>query len=100
MQSRRLSGAGVAVAGLPRYSWLVVLAGAFFVARCLYVGGWLAAQGMVPSASVPLAENRKCGRPDGISFCLTVHGEHPSILATWRMSMASPKAWPCASTFY
>lgn len=55
MQSRRLSGEGVAVAGLPRYSWLVVLAGAFFVARCVYVAGWLAMQGLVPSASVPLA---------------------------------------------
>ena len=55
MQSRRLSGEGVAVAGLPRYSWLVVLAGAFFVARCVYVAGWLAGQGLVPSASVPLA---------------------------------------------
>ena len=30
----------------------------------------------------------------GMSLCLTVHGEHPSILATWPMSMASPKAWP------
>ncbi len=55
MQSRRLSGAGVPVAGLPRYSWLVVLAGVFFFARCVYVAGWLAAQGLVPSASVPLA---------------------------------------------
>lgn len=55
MQSRRLSGAGVPVAGLPRYSWLVVLAGVFFVSRCAYLAGWLAAQGLVPSASVPLA---------------------------------------------
>lgn len=55
MQSRRLAGEGVVVAGLPRYSWLVVLAGAFFVARCIYVAGWLAMQGLVPSASVPLA---------------------------------------------
>lgn len=55
MQSRRLSGEGVPVAGLPRYSWLVVLAGAFFVMRSVYVAGWLANQGLVPSVSVPLA---------------------------------------------
>ena len=55
MQSRRLSGEGVPVAGLPRYSWLVVLAGAFFVMRSVYVAGWLANQGLMPSVSVPLA---------------------------------------------
>lgn len=55
MQSRRLSGQGVPVAGMPRFSWLVVLAGVAFVWRCIYIAGWLASQGLVPSASVPLA---------------------------------------------
>ncbi len=55
MQSRRLSGEGVPVAGLPRYSWLVVLAGAFFVIRSVDVAGSMANQGLVPSVSVPLA---------------------------------------------
>ena len=55
MQSRRLSGEGVPVAGLPRYSWLVVLAGVFFVVRSVELAGWLAGQGQVPSVSVPLA---------------------------------------------
>lgn len=55
MQSRRLSGEGVAVAGLPRFSWIVALAGTAFVWRCVYIAGWLASQGLVPAMSVPLA---------------------------------------------
>jgi heme/copper-type cytochrome/quinol oxidase subunit 3 len=55
MQSRRLSGEGVAIAGLPRFSWLVGLAGTAFVWRCVYIAGWLASQGLVPAMSVPLA---------------------------------------------
>ena len=55
MQSRRLSGRGVAVAGMPRFSWLVVLAGVAFVWRCIYIAGWMAAQGHVPSKSVAVA---------------------------------------------
>jgi len=55
MQSRRLSGEGVPIAGLPHYSWLVALSATAFVWRCIYVGGWLAARGLVPSTSVPLA---------------------------------------------
>lgn len=55
MQSRRLSGRGVAVAGMPRFSWLVVLAGVAFVWRCIYIAGWMAAQGHVPSMSVAVA---------------------------------------------
>ena len=55
MQSRRLSGRGVAVAGMPRFSWLVVLAAVAFVWRCIYIAGWMAAQGHVPSTSVAVA---------------------------------------------
>jgi heme/copper-type cytochrome/quinol oxidase subunit 3 len=55
MQARRLSGEGVPIAGLPRFSWLVGLAGTAFVWRCIYIAGWLASQGHVPAASVPLA---------------------------------------------
>ncbi len=55
MQSRRLSGEGVPIAGLPRFSWLVGLAGTAFVWRCIYIGGWLASHGHVPASSVPLA---------------------------------------------
>jgi len=55
MQSRRLSGEGVPIAGLPRFSWLVGLAGTAFVWRCIYVAGWLASQGHLPASSVPLA---------------------------------------------
>lgn len=55
MQSRRLSGAGVAVAGLPRFSWLTAFAGTAFVWRCIDVAGWLASQGHVPASSVALA---------------------------------------------
>lgn len=55
MQSRRLSGEGVPIAGLPRFSWLVGLAGTAFVWRCIYVAGWLASQGHLPASSVSLA---------------------------------------------
>lgn len=55
MQSRRLSGSGVAVAGLPRFSWLMAFAGTAFVWRCIDAGGWLASQGLVPASSVALA---------------------------------------------
>lgn len=55
MQSRRLSGQGVQVAGMPRFSWLVSLAGVAFVWRCIYIAGWLASRGYVPAASVALA---------------------------------------------
>jgi len=55
MQSRRLSGRGVAVAGMPRFSWLVVLAGVAFVWRCIYIAGWLASHGHVPASSVAVA---------------------------------------------
>lgn len=55
MHSRRLSGEGVPIAGLPRFSWMVGLAGMAFVWRCIYIAGWLASQGYVPAASVPLA---------------------------------------------
>jgi len=55
MQSRRLSGIGVPVAGLPRYSWVTVMAGSFFVWRCVDVAARLANRGHLPAASVPLA---------------------------------------------
>lgn len=55
MQARRLKGDGVPFPGLPRFSWMVVLAGAAFVWRCWYIGDWLSGLGYTPSASVPLA---------------------------------------------
>ncbi|MEZ5293722.1 MAG: hypothetical protein R2745_21740 [Vicinamibacterales bacterium] len=55
MQARRLSGAGVPLGGMSRFSWLVVLAGTAFVWRCWYIGSWFASIGYAPSTSVPLA---------------------------------------------
>lgn len=55
MQARRLTGEGMALPGLSRFSWLIGLAGAAFVWRCWYIGDWLAGLGYTPSASVALA---------------------------------------------
>lgn len=77
MQSRRLAGAGVVVAGRRRFSWLVALAGAAFVWRCLYIAGWMASQGYVPATSVALA----CWYALTLAIALLVGGG--TVAAAW-----------------